>query len=517
MVDLTLEETLGGIREFEDQYRQIYFLPVFAKLRDPKQREIFFESIPKPSSFVPDYTYEGKKFSLEEAASFSFPGLEEIISNTYNFLPKIEGALMSNVLRKAHLINFTIFTILDEEVFGSFKDLKNRKYEKIPAFTHAWKTQLLLPKNAPNWVIIYALSHDSIEDSHRHKALKEWISLKEGQQLPIFSKLLLLGAFPFLSPLSFEEPLSIPLYDSLLGDQTNQFLDLLYLGQPNSRDKARLKKGLMFITKKEYQPYSTYLSGIKKIRNAYTRYWTIITKMDDRFDNSHFNPVFYNSHFLQTGEKLLKDGIKNVQLLNVAQEIYLGLENRLSEKPISELARGELSKLEFLKRKNSLAALTNNNMNYFMNYIREVYGERVISLRYKYYSQHTKETKTVNEWLDLLEKRIYDYYSVGGFSSKDSELGNPKILFSLSGSLTLLDKLFEGEIETIFGRLNTYNALLLYKYAAITKVFSCLYLSHNPFVNGRLVIRGTEVLGLDTLGTYDQNLRTYVLEESLIN
>jgi hypothetical protein len=514
MLELTLEETLKGIREFEDLYQSIYKLPIFETLKYSDLRETFFEELPQPCSFQPEYSYHGKTVSLDNAVSIPFLSLEDIITQTEIFLPvlKTQGEVAKKILKKAHLINFTIFTKLDEETYDwSTAVPKERKYESMPAFTHPWKTQLLLPKNAPNWVIVYALSHDSIEDSHRHKVLKKWLNLKQDEQLSEASKIFLLEAFPSINSISFLLPLSKKQYNNLLDEHINHFVNLLYsetFFKPN--DKYRLQDGLFIITKKAYETYNQYLDRIGNIQDKYNLYWTIISKINDRIDNSHFNPKKYKNHFSENGAKILKDGIKNIHMLSVAQKSYFRLEDKLSYNATDELKRGELSGIEYLNRKNSLAALTNNNMNEFMKSIIEKYGEEEFSLKYG----GVMQAKKVSEWMNIIEGRLYDYYLEGGFNLRDKETGNPKDLFNFKGSLNLLDKFFEGEIESIFGKLNKYNALLLFKYAAMAKVFSCLYLSHDPFVNGKLVINSNDKLGLDTLGAYNPSNKNYLLNSN---
>ncbi len=503
---ITQEFIFEQIAQGNRIYQEIYDLPIITSLKSAKGRKEFFSDLPLPVSFTPGFWVGNEILNVEEAAfckSKSLDDLIEITETRHNYF----GYEDIRLLRKAHLINMAVFTQLDDRLDLFYGLPKLRKHEEIPSFVHSWKVELLLPEDAPLWAHILALSHDTIEDSHRHRLLKKWLRNNELSQ----SEKEFLQARYQGKLFEGELPKEVSRSDYNLGVQEirKTYETLLNIKEDN---RMRVTDGLTLLTKKAYVRYKDYLKELANTSDNELAYWLMMIKMNDRWDNSHFNASlgYDNTEkidlFEKNGSKLLKDSLKNIYLLDASKELYLRLKanNTLSE---DEHKTEELYFLPYLRRTYSLAYLTNKNMNILMSKIKELFGEKKLTLN--------NSSSDLTHWFEEMEIRLHDYYENGGFIRKDNEPGDPNELFNFRGSMELLDKFLEEDKSyDLFGSLKDSEQILrLYKYAATLKVFSCLYLSHNPFVNGRLVIEAEEEF--DNFGQYDESLKDYHLSNFL--
>ncbi|MEM3373670.1 MAG: hypothetical protein QXE31_00465 [Candidatus Woesearchaeota archaeon] len=468
IISVNQETVIEWITEIEERYLSV----------KRKVNEINLDNWPKPLSREPSYLVNGQKKTLEELTEEDFNPIINFLSGILN-LSTFENEEKNIIARSMAILN-TVFWNFEKN------EAKTRKYESVYSITHLLSVAYMF-ENPDLETLLVALNHDTIEDSYRHKVLKRYylgenISDEDAELVGLSEEELKIK----------DKRLKRGIYNKHLKELIINTLSLIGLEHEKSE---RVRIYLDALTHRIYESYENY---IKRLVRTATRlgvegYKLVLIKGYDRLDNSHFNPHYNMPEiFEKEGLKILRDAVKDVFVLEAISD-YIANEKSLDDKQIEEL----------LKVKVALGSLLNRNMNQLMIYIRENYRNRRLT--------REGEEKNLEDWFNECEKKLNEYYELGGFNQRDINPSskNPNEIFKYNGSITSLSLFIEDKGSNLFRSLSyDFDLLKLYKFCAVAKAIGCLNAGYNPFINGRLItnIDENDIYGLNSWGNYDSKL-----------
>jgi len=497
--DLRSEQAIFlHISEFEEYYQEVNSLQIVKANHDiinnlPRSVNLDFEK----------FVYDQEKISLYQAVNDdtidSLNALRDARVERFTVFENKDSYGLKT-LRVADIINNAVFTKHEFTEKGiKFSGPDSRKYEKgILKITHPWKVSLLLERDASVVDIVSEYLHDTIEDSLEHSLLKDWKrgKLKKGGKKTLAELLDIEQELPD----EFDEKIYLDSFDKI----KQKYIGLIeQYGNLNKEDLEDVSAITNLLTKSVTEEYWEYLARIVKgiwTETPERAYRAMKNKLNDRIDNSHFgSPELNEENFETNVKKFYKDSVKNIYLLEASKEAYLKL------KEMEYLTHEKEEKM--LKRMDNLAALTNRNMNHMIREVIYHYGDEEIKVG------KFKGVK-IREIYHYLVDSGHDFFINKRFEERDEkplDYNDPDMLLDYGGSLKTLGKWLENEID-LFGSLQGYKQIInILKFGIIGKIFPSLYLSREPFVDGKLTIYSEtdEVYDIDTLGKYNPALRDY--------
>lgn len=445
------------------------------------------------------------------------------------------------IYRRLFLRNLGTFSKSYSSTFEEFKDnLRTRKFEKnkfgrlVYAFSHPIKGELLLPKDAPYEVDLAYLGHDSVEDSHRHKALQAWLSMEEltsnqeemlegmGVELTSYQELRKIRDVRFdeilsnyIKPgskelyaiqrlreraaLSEEDERIVKSFSSISAElegfitaelgryrtaskvYDEKFSDivedlLIDIGVEDLGDESEtfVRQLIYGMSRKQTESYHKYLQGPNHILEKDPAYWLATMKMCDRITNTKFNPNLKGKKFLKQGAKVLQDGVKNTDLSFATNKLAKKL---WPKSPIVSEQIDEHRREEYFLRQVAISDETNTNMDRIMNVLKTN----------RYALQPLSEGGVIQElhkWYRNFETRLFLSGAYGELTKLDSEPRENSQILSTRGVVKRLDEYLRGEniLAAVAEGKDPRATFELYTFAATIKTLSSIILGYNPFV-----------------------------------
>ncbi len=442
--------------------------------------------IPSPDTTGPytypylasDFLYRGVKLKLGDASTSPSLGLAYLVRE----LTSEHSALKTK--HKSLLGSIILFNRANFWDSAGHKDMQ-RDYAKTPAYMHQYEVAFTLPEDAPAWVLISALLHDTVEDSPEYKLLERWW---QGESLSE-EEMYLLRIDP---KRNYKEEEKIQMMDSMTLDYIGNVLEGVGLDDTRYDLFNNVFYAISTLTRRPYEDYGHYIGRIGSGGQVSDtmRYWLIMIKMNDRLVNTRMNvPVqdsMSDSAYLQNySGRWIKDLFKNITILERAREFF----HQYEEETIPG----------FWRQFNALFDLGNRNANELLIRLQGSYQAK----KYEGENPDFEGLNTYDECFAKIDQGLFRYFESGGFfrKTKSDMMPPDQRIMDFDGTIDFYELMTKRGISVpcCFSDLSDPdNVLKAYKYAAVLKVWNCLYVAHLPFDSeNRLLVANdsTETLG----------------------